>query len=159
MGRFVRRNMIKRFLSVILLLSLTGCVSINVPNYIQDKNPYKKTFYGPFDKVQEAITKAFEESGWAIEKESKPDLFERERALGNDSKQTLIFTEARRSSFFVGSRYARINAYLNETTNNETEVEIRYLNVTIVMFKSFYRYKNDQAVERIFSKIEERLLR
>ena len=52
----------KKFLWVVLLLSFTGCVSINIPNYIQDRNPYKKTFYGPFDKVQEAITKAFEDA-------------------------------------------------------------------------------------------------
>ncbi|MCK5012351.1 MAG: hypothetical protein KAS66_00880 [Candidatus Omnitrophica bacterium] len=149
--------MMKKLLWIALLLSFTGCVSSTIPNYIQDKNPYKKTFYGPFDKVQEAITKAFEESGWAIEKESRPDLFERDRGLGSVNKQTLIFTEVRQASFFVGSRYARINAYLNETANNETAVEIRYLNVTLVMFKSFYRYKNDHAVEHIFSKIEENL--
>ena len=50
-----------------------------------------------------------------------------------------------------------MNAYVHEIANSEIEVEIRYLTVTSMMFKSFYGYKKDQAVERIFSKIEESL--
>ena len=157
MGRSVRNNTIKKIVLVFLLVNMTGCASITIPNYIQDKNPYEKVFYASFDTVREVTTKAFEESGWTVEKESEPALFERERDLKSGTKQTLIFTEVRQVPFFVGSRYARVNAYIHETANNETQVEIRYLTVTSVMFKSFYGYKHDQAVEYLFSKIEKNL--
>ena len=157
MEKSVKTNNMKKFFLILTLLSLIGCANITIPNYIQDKNPYERTFYAQFDKVREVLTEAFEESGWTIEKESDPALFERERGLENGNKQTLIFTEIRQTSFFVGSRYTRINAYLHEMANNETEVEIRYVTVSSIMFKSFYGYRNDRAVEHIFSKIEENL--
>lgn len=147
----------KKILLVLLLLSFAGCASITIPNYIQDKNPYEKIFYAQFDQVRTAITKTFEASGWTIEKESEPALFERERDLEGGDEQTLIFTDVRQISFFVGSRYIRVNAYVHGIANNETEVEIRYLTVTSIMFKEFYGYKNDRAVEHIFSKIEKNL--
>jgi len=147
----------RKILSVFLLLVLTGCSSVRVPNYIQDRHPYKRTFYVQFDKVRETAIQTFEEFGWTIKKESEPALFERERESGSSGKQTLLLTEIRETSLFIGSRYARLNAYLRETANNETEVELRYLTVTSVPFKSFNMYKNDGAVERIFKHIEEEL--
>ena len=158
MERFVKGDMImKKVLAVLLFLSFIGCASVTSPSYIQDKNPYKKVFYTQFDKTREAIKKTFKESGWTIEKEAKPAVFERERDSESGNNQILILTEVRQISFFIGSRYARINVYLHEIADNETEVEIRYLTVTSVMFKSFYGYKHDQAVERIFTTIEENL--
>ena len=147
----------RKVLYVFLLLMFTGCASIIIPNYIQDKNPYKRTFYADFNKVREVTVKTFDDLGWTIEKESEPALFEREREPEDGSKQTLLFTEIREVSFFLGSRYTRLNTYLRETTDNETEVEIRYLTVTSVLFKSFYGYKSDRAVDRIFEDIESRL--
>jgi hypothetical protein len=146
----------RKVLSVFLLLALGGCASVTIPNYIQDKYPYKRTFYAPFDQVREAAVQTFGEFGWTIGKESEPALFERERESGS-SKQTLLFTEIRQTSFFVGSRYARLNAYLRATADHETEVEIRYLTVTSVPFKRFHHYKNDRAIERIFRHIEGKL--
>lgn len=161
MEKFVRDdnrgNIMKKFLYIFLALVLTGCASITIPNYIQDKNPYKRTLYAPFDKVREVTIQTFEDFGWAVEKESKPALFERERESGNGGKQTLLFSKIRQTSFFVGSRYSRLNVYLREMASNKTEVEIRYLTVTSVLFKSFYGYKNDRSIERIFRRIEEKL--
>lgn len=148
----------KKVLSVLLLVTLIGCASINIPNYIQDKHPYKRTLYASFDKVHEMTVQTLEDFGWRIERESDPGLFERERENGESrNKQTLIFTEIRKTSLFVGSRYARMNAYLRETADNATEIEIRYLTVTSALFKSFNDYRNDRAVERILDRIEEAL--
>lgn len=155
--RSARGAIMKKTLSALLLLCFTGCASIAVPNYIQDKNPYKRVFYAPFDHAREVTIQTLEESGWVVERESKPALFERERDLESGNKQTLIFTEVRQTSFFIGSRYAKINAYVYETASNETEVEIRYVTVTSLMFKNFYGYKHDKAVEHIFRNIEKNL--
>ncbi|MBN1869866.1 MAG: hypothetical protein JW847_04740 [Candidatus Omnitrophica bacterium] len=147
----------KKLLSVSLLLSLIGCASINIPNYIRDKNPYKKSFYTHFVRAREAVMKTFEETGWTVESESEPALFERERDLKSGLKQTLIFSDVRQTSFFIGTRYSKLNVYVHEIADNETEIEIRYLILTNVVFKNFYSYKNDRAVDRIFKKIEEDL--
>ena len=134
-----------------------GCANIMIPSYIQDRNPYQRTLYASFDTIYKVAVEAFDAAGWAIEKEVEPQLFERGRALEADDKQTLILMEIRQSYFFIGSKYARINIYLRETATNETEVEIRYVKVTSMMFKSFYGYKSDRMVDRIFQDIEARL--
>jgi len=143
---------------MLLILTLGGCASINIPNYIHDKHPYQQTYYASFDKVHNATIEALKDLGWAIEKETDPALFERTRETKNESRQQiLIFTEIRQLLFFVGSRYARVNVYLQITADKATEVEIRYVTVTSMLFKSFYDYKNKKAVNRIFKRIEENL--
>jgi len=97
------RGVMKKLLSIILLLSIGGCMSINIPNYIQDKSPYKQTYYASFNKVHESSIKALEDFGWTIEKESDPALFEHERGIGkNGQEQKLLFTKMRQFSFFMG---------------------------------------------------------
>lgn len=145
----------KKILFVFLLLALGGCASVTIPNYIRDRYPYKRTFYAPFDEVRAAVVQTFEELGWRIGRESEPALFERQRESGR--RQTLLFTEIRQTSLFVASRYARINAYVAATADNETEVEIRYLTVTSMPFKRFDGYRNDRAVKRIFKHMEKTL--
>ncbi len=131
-----------------------GCANVMIPSYIRDKNPYQKAFYASFNKTRTATIGTLKNAGWAIEKEVEPKLFERERALDEKNRQTLLFTEIRQASFLIGSGFARINVYLRETATNETDVEIRYVNVTTAMFKSFYGYRNDQMIDRILKDIE-----
>jgi len=148
----------KKFLNILLLLTLTGCASITIPNYIYDKHPKLKTFYAPYDQVHTATLKVLGDLGWKIEKETDPALYERGRQLHDTSrKQTLIFTDINQLSFFAGSRYAKLNVFLRVTADKATEVEVRYLKVTSVMFKTFYNYKNDRLAEHIFNRIEEEL--
>jgi hypothetical protein len=147
----------KKLFGCFLLLTFIGCASITIPSYIQDKNPYQKTFYAPFDDFYKITMDVFREAGWMIEKEYEPTLFERERDLGGDRKQTLLFTEIRQSYFFIGSGYSRMNVFLREKSSNETEIEIRYVKVTSMMFKCFYGYRNDSMIDRIFKGLEERL--
>lgn len=156
MEKFVKRTAMRKVALSIVLTFLCGCANIVIPNYIRDNNPYKKIYYASFKEVRKAIVKSLEESGWGIEAESEPALFEREWDREN-GVQTLIFTETRQRSFFVGSGYDRMNVYINEVTGNEIEVEVRYVKVTSVTFKSFYKYQNDHVVNRLLSKIEENL--
>ena len=89
-----------KFLIIVLLAVLSGCASVNVPSYIQDKYPYKRTFYAPFDKIHELTVRALENSGWTVHKESDPALFEQGREIGVDGlKQTLVFTKISAPSF------------------------------------------------------------
>ena len=148
----------RRFFLITMVLMLSGCASVSIPNYIYDEHPYKRTVYAPFDKARDATAQTFEEFGWMVEKESNPSLFEREKVGEEGKRQTLILTEVRQSYFFLGSRYSRVNAYLREIADKETEIEIRYLRVTSILFKSFYHYTNDKMVERIFNHIEQKLL-
>ena len=146
----------RKFMFFILLLSVGGCASVSIPNYIQDKSPYKEVYYAPFDVVHEAAVKAVEDLGWSISEEADPALFERGRDLNNGS-QILLFTQVRQSSFFLGSGYARLNIYLRTTPDKGTEVEIRYLRVTSVIFKNLYNYKGESIAGHIFTRIEQQL--
>jgi len=151
-------NFMKKFLSILMLLFLIGCTSFTIPNYIHDKHPSLKTFYVPYDQVHAATLKVLGDLGWRIEKEADPALYERGRHFQDAShQQTLIFTDINQFSFFAGSRFSRLNVFLHVTADKATEVEVRYLKVTSIMFKAFYNYKNDRLADRIFERIEKEL--
>ncbi len=148
----------KRLLPLFLVFLLAGCASVNVPNYIQDKHPYKKSFYGNFDDILDATKKTLEEYGWRIASTSAPSVFERaEGSEHTPGQQILLFTELKQTSFFVGTKYSRINVYLREGTDNSTEVEIRYVTVNSMSVKNFYKYRSDHFVERVFKRIDQLL--
>ena len=147
----------KKIVLIVCMAVLTGCSTIDIPQYLQDKNPYQKTFYKSFDKTLEATRQALAELGWKVAKETQPSVYERNRVVEEGEGQAiLIFTDVRRTPFFLGSRYARLNIYLRGG-EKVAEVEIRYLTISSLTFKTFRSYKNDAATERIFKKIEEKL--
>ena len=148
----------RRIIGVFLVLILSGCANINIPNYIQDKHPRHQTFYAAYDQVYDATTKALDDLGWVIEAESDPALFEREReSQGSSRQQILIFTDIHQFPFFVGSKYSRLNVFLQITADKAIEVEIRYIKVTSLLFKTFSNYKNDRLTDRLFKHIEKNL--
>jgi len=148
----------KKFLFICLLISLTGCTIIRVPKYIQDSHPYRKNFYGNFDTVLSATTQTIDDFGWKIAGTSDPVVFEKSRELDDlTGKQIVLFTEIRQTALFLGTRYSRLNAFLRTVDENTTEVELRYITVTSIPFKSFYNYKKDGVIKRIFLHIEQRL--
>jgi hypothetical protein len=148
----------KNILSVFLLVTLVGCATVTIPNYIQDDNPYKRTFYADFDKVRQTTVQTLEEMGWVLDKESDPSVFEQGRSSQVSGQQTLLFTKIRQTSFFVATRYSRLNVYIQTAEeNNATEVEVRFLTVTSFTFKNFKDYKHDKAVERIYKHMDEKL--
>ena len=156
MGRFVKMK--KIIIYSLFLISLTGCSTTHIPGYIVDKYPYKRIFTADFDQVLKAATQTFQDMGWAIAKTTHPSEYERDNGLEETpSQQILLFTEIRQTSLFIGTRYTRLNVYLRETQDKTTEVEIRYLTVNAFFFKTFYHYKNNKAVDRIFKHIQELL--
>jgi len=62
------------------------------------------------------------------------------------------------TSFFLGTRYARINTYVQTGTDNTVDLELRYLTISSILFKEFYSYKKDRYAERFFKIFEENLL-
>ncbi|HQP10033.1 MAG TPA: hypothetical protein PKV41_01460, partial [Candidatus Omnitrophota bacterium] len=65
----------KRILGCFLLLTVMGCASITIPSYIRDTNPYRRIFYASFDRTREETRQVLSRAGWAIEKETEPELF------------------------------------------------------------------------------------
>ena len=144
----------RKIFSFVLLLTLSGCATVDVPKYIQDKNPYKKIFYASFDETLSAAKKTLEHYGWTILNDYDPTVFEQNKELGTpEAKQILLFTEDRQTPFFLGSSYSRINAYVRTVDKTSTEVELRYVTVASVPFKTFNTYKNDRVIHHIFDAI------
>ena len=149
----------KRLFLTLLILTLVGCVSARIPQYLQDKNPYRKSFYTSFDQTYATTKKVLQELDWKIAGASDPDIYE--QSLGKPSapsQQILIFTEIKHTPLFLGTRYAKMNLLLKAQPET-TQVEIRYVTVTSIPFKTFESYKNDKAVNKIFQRLEEDLAR
>ena len=145
----------KKILSFLFLLTLTGCASVAIPNYIQDEHPYRKEFYGAYDDVLNAVTQGLHDLGWEVAKAADPSVFEQGPSSQTPGqRQILIFTEIRQTALFVGTRYARINVYLNAPSPTTVNAELRYITVTSVPFKSFNSYRNDGFAKRLFDHVE-----
>lgn len=143
---------------IICLMIISGCASVQIPNYIQDKHPYKKVFYGSYDEVLEATTSAIEKLDWEISGKSDPSIYEQSKQLSDpDARQILIFTGIKQTPMILGTRYSRINAYVRTVKENEIEVEVRYLIVNSIPFTSFSGYRKDAFVKRLFNQIEKSL--
>lgn len=134
---------------------LAGCASVTIPNYIRDEHPYRKTVYASFDAVLDAAVHALEDAGWKVAKTTEPSVFERNKATDNPAvKQILIFTDVRQMAFIFGTRYARMNVYLQSAADGSTEIELRYLTVTAASLKNFENYRNDRYAKKFFARVE-----
>lgn len=157
-GLKMPNNIFKTFTVILFSLFVYGCASVHIPDYIPDEHPYRRIFYADFSTTLTTTAQSLESLGWPIAKTAEPAVFERSRLTeGGERKQTLLFTEIRQTPLFLGTRYARINAYLRAVTDHTTEVELRYLTITSVPFKSFYNYRKDHFIKRVFQEIERRL--
>ena len=145
----------KNVLFFVSLFALIGCASVTIPNYIRDEHPYRKTFYASFDTVLDVTVHALEDSGWKVAKTTEPSVFERNKDMDKPGvKQILLFTNVRQMAFIFGTRYARMNIYVQSAADNSTEVELRYLRVTSASLKNFQNYRNDRYAEKFFGRIE-----
>ena len=150
--------MLKKCLSVFLLLALVGCATVSIPKYIRNENPYKKKFYASFEKVLPATIRTLEDKGWTIEERADPEVYEmRVGEEVHQGKEILLITAIQKLPVFVASQYARLNVYVTAGVEDTTEVEVRYITIKSVTFKSFYDYSHDKKVQRLFEKIEENI--
>ncbi len=139
------------FVVTAMVVILSGCASIRIPNYIDDKHPYKKIFYASFEDTLLASRKALEESGWKVKEVTDPALYEHNRA-GAAEKQGLIFTETQHVSRILYTRYYTLNVYLTGQKDS-TEMDVRYLVQTSFLLKTWEGYKNDRLVNQFFNRI------
>ncbi|HBG60955.1 MAG: hypothetical protein A2Y03_10825 [Omnitrophica WOR_2 bacterium GWF2_38_59] len=142
---------------ILIVLFLSGCATVNIPNYIVDENPYKQKLYASFDTALNATVNTLKDAGWEVEEITKPSVFERSKDSIQGSQEVLLFTKIRETSMFLGSSFSRMNVYVRSGTDNVSEVEIRCITVNSVVFNKFTSYKKDRAVEKIFKHIQERL--
>ena len=140
---------------IVIGTALMGCASVTIPNYIRDEHPYRKTFYASFDTALEATVHALEDSGWKVAKTTEPSVFERNKDTDKPGvRQILLFTNVRQTAFIFGTRYARMNIYLQSADDSSTEVELRYLKITSASLKNFQNYRNDRYAGKFFGRIE-----
>ena len=153
-------NYFRRFSRVGLaaaLVLLCGCVSISIPQYLKDKHPYKKKFFAGFAETHEATRAALREAGWIITEEADPRTFERDESYDEQNgQQVLIFTEEKQLARILYSRYYKLNVLVRSLAEG-TEVEIRYLSITPVLFYKKEQYKNDGLVNAVMNLISKKL--
>ena len=146
----------KKIILLLVTFSFLGCSTIKLPNYVKDKNPYKKTFYSDFEKTLPAVKAALQQTGWKLVSEAHPSIYEIggqvSESLG--SSETILFTDTRVFGFFLGTSFYKINVYLRSVDKNSTDIEIRYIKVTSILFKNFESYKKDSLAKKLFNKIE-----
>lgn len=148
----------KKVLTVVLcVFCFCGCATVDIPGYVKDENPYKHKVYANFDQTLAATMETLDDFGWVVTKTTKPSVFEQGYSLEEKDQRIIILTETRKTSLFLASRYARINVLISRLDQEETEIELRYMTVNSVLFKTFRSYKKDAAVERMLGVIEDRL--
>ncbi len=139
---------------IVCLVFLYGCATARIPQYLADRNSYKKHFYASFDDALQASRTALHDLGWEITSEGDPAVYE--EGDPREARQIILFTEVRQTAMFLGSRYARINIILR-TKSEGTEIEIRYLTINSIPFKNIESFRNESAVQRVFERIDELL--
>jgi hypothetical protein len=148
----------KKLLVLLILPFIFSCTSIELPSYVQDKNPYIQKFYAGFDAVLQAAAGTLETEGWKIEKQTDPSVYELTKLSdGSPSREILLLTQVKETSFFFGTRYSKVNVYVRALTERSTEVEVRYLKITSFPLKAFRSYKKDRYVKRFFDQVEAQL--
>jgi len=144
-------------LFLVLALLCVGCATTRIPAYIQDINPYVKRFPAGYDVTSAAVEQALADMGWEIDDTTDPIVYEQDRINDLDEKQVLMLTTIRQTSMFLGTRYAKMNVYLR-SKNEISEVELRYVTITVTPLKTLTSYRNDSAAKRIFEHIEKIML-
>jgi phosphoribosyl-dephospho-CoA transferase len=147
--------MVRRYfaLGLISVLACAGCVTVQMPQYLKDKNPYHQEFYTSYDKALSATTQALEKLGWKITKQANPVVFENDSAAPEvQPRQIILFTNVRQTSMLISSRYTMLNVLVKEN-NEKVEIEIRYYSVLSFTFKNMESYKNDGLVNKVFDEI------
>ena len=145
----------KKLFLVLVAILFAGCVTVKIPKYLQDKSPYQKKYYVGYEETLAATRQALFDSGWKVSEVTSPMAFEQgEITKEDDKKQALIFTEVRQTPLLLSSRYLSVNVYVR-AADEGTDVEIRYLGVTPMLFKNAQNFKNDAVVNKIFDRISE----
>jgi len=140
-----------------LAILVSGCVTVQMPQYVTSQDSYQESFYANYDRTLKATISTLEKTGWKISKEAHPIAFEQsEQSRDGQIKQILIFTDVRQKAMFLGSRYMTINVLVREN-GQRTDVEVRYYSTLSTALKNFSSYQNDKLANKIFNLISNEL--
>jgi len=148
----------RRIAAIFLILMLAGCVTVKVPKYLQDEFPYRQSFAANFDQTFTATLKALKETGWRVSETTSPAMMAPRDVSDKEKRyQVMIFTELKQSPLFLASSYESLNVLVSSADATHADVEIRYLMMTALPFKTVNSFQNDRLVKKIFKKIATQL--
>ncbi len=141
---------------VILCLFFSGCVSVQISNYIKSDNPYERRVYGDYGKIVSTVQDVLKENGWPIEQQSNPAVYERFEDSLNPDKDVLFFTSIKQKPRFLYSTYVHLNIFVY-TLDRGAQIKIYYQSVTPLFIKQNRNTRNDSLVNALLDKIEQRI--
>ena len=146
----------KYLLTLFVCLTLIGCSTVKIPEYIQDEQPYSRSYFADYSTTLSATKDVLTDLGWEIKELKDPSIFERNEAVDTPLlEKVLIITDVKENSFFVGTRFSRLNVYVQSVDESKSDVEVRFLTVTSMPYSSIRSYEHEYSSERILDKIED----
>jgi hypothetical protein len=141
-----------RFLILLPIFILSGCLSMSMPGYISRvDHPYDRKFYAGFEKVVSSTMFVLKNKGWKIDSESDPALYERDDRYDNSGYQNLLIITRVRNNFpSITSMHLNL---LIHSIGNACDVEVRYEAQT-PLIKKFTTVRNDRVVQDILDAVE-----
>lgn len=146
----------KKIVSIVVLLSVMGCTSLQIPVYIPEEKPFTQRFYAGYPRVVSAVRQALTDQGWSIDRELEPRVFELAVPGAQEGDSVLLVSGIRESRMFFATRYARLNVYIF-SKEDVSDVELRYLGVNSVVFFKSKNFGDKDFAKRLFKRMEELL--
>jgi hypothetical protein len=138
------------------LLGLWGCTQRVLPSYIHDKYPYIRRFHASYEEALTATRQILAESGWVVEQELNPVVYEHRVEGDLDEQCLMIITEEKNLSRWLGKRKARMNLFL-QSKGRVSELEIRIIYKKSFRLWSAWGYRQDKLINKIFARAQELL--
>jgi hypothetical protein len=142
-----------RYLILLPLLFLSGCVTAPMPGYISRvDHPYDRRFSVGFEKIVSSTMYVLKKSGWVVDSEADPAIYERDDRYDNNGFQgLLIITRARKSPLSMTSMHLNVVIH---SIGDTSDVEVRYEAQT-PMIKRFTSERNDKVVSGFLNALEQ----
>lgn len=148
--------MFKKVIFLLVLCVTMGCVSTQVPSYLTDKKPFERRVYAGYTEAVAAVKQAMMDSGWVLEQETEPQVYEIDPQKADIEEQLLLMTKVREKHRIIFSRYERMNIFIRSRAN-VTDLEMRYFAINdMTIFKS-KTYGNEKLAKRFFDLVQKAL--
>ena len=141
---------------LIFIVILTGCVSVQVTDYIKDNHPYTRKIIGDYENIIDTVKVVLFKEGWQIQAIANPSVYERRVGGEDESKDVLFLTGVKQYPKILYSTYTHLNVIVCAVAEG-ADVEIRYEALTPVRIKQFRDVRNDKLANRLLDNIEKEL--
>ena len=146
----------KLFCFLFLAISLTGCATVQLTDYIKSDRPYIRKINGKFSDIVNAVKVVVFKSGWEIQTQVNPSVYERRTDEQDQSQDLLLLSKIKQHPKFLYSTYTHMNIFIRAIADG-AEVEIRYEALSPTGIKQFRGVRNDKLVNRLLDSIEAEL--